>query len=121
VDLATITYSPRSVAVAETVPFLTLTKGMVIICAFARVDQPSDSASTGTIGVSGDTQSLMAISFAPSADLFSAGQVSANLRATANLELATAAYTISLTWTPGASPGVTPPIVTFRVWTERLF
>jgi hypothetical protein len=122
VDITTLTWSPKAVGSSDSVQLATLQKGQLVLEAWLWVDLPSDSGSSGQVGLSGDTFSLFALSSTVSSDLYSdqLGRAIFFLN-NQHSQVATAAQTVTLTWTPGGSPGATAPRFIVRLITEQLF
>jgi hypothetical protein len=122
VQLSEVAYSPQSVAVGETKQIFTVAAGAVIIAGALWVDQGTDVGSTGTLTITGDSQSMFTLNLAPTSDAYGPGQ-SQGIRFSRGTgwEINQGAETVSILWTPGGSPGVTPPKIRIGVLTEQFF
>jgi hypothetical protein len=121
-EISTMTWTPKAVNVADSIVLAVLPRGLLIEQAWLWIEQTSDNGSSGQIGLSGDTGSLFALGSVVSGDVFSdaLGRTLFFLNSS-HPQVVTAAETISLTWTPGGSPGATVPRFTVKLVTEQLF
>jgi hypothetical protein len=121
-EIAGFAYAPPSVGVAFSVQLCTLNAGQMILAAWLWVDLPSDSGSSGTFAVTGDTSGVFSLSASPSSDLFGGSNPNVvSFLPQSKPQVASVNETVTLTWTPGGSPGATSPKIRIRLVTEQVF
>jgi hypothetical protein len=121
-EITTLTWSPKAANQADSMQWLTLQKGQLVTDAWLWVDQPSTNGSSGQVGVSGDTYSIFLLANQVGGDLIGGGNPSViYLLNNSHSQVVSGDCTISLTWTPGGSPGTTIPRFILKVVAEQLF